>query len=95
MAWWPFGLYRVVGESMSPTFRHGDVLLGVRWYRVAPRQIVVARTDKLVIKRVDQISADGIWLLGDNSLASTDSRNYGWVPRSAIIAHIWFRVARS
>lgn len=86
----PIGLYRVVGDSMLPTYRPGDVLLGYRWRRARVGDVVVARLDLAVIKRVVRIVPDGYWLEGDNADASTDSRSFGAVPavEAVIIAKI-------
>lgn len=90
MKLWPLGLYRVAGDSMAPTYRPGDVLLGWRWGAAQANQIVVANVGRPIIKRVARIDPDGYWLEGDNAAASTDSRNFGAVSRieAVIIAKI-------
>lgn len=72
----------VHGPSMAPTLRHGDAVLVRRGDRlVRPGDVVLARfrsrPDLLVFKRVARREGDGWWLLGDNPLASDDSRSYG------------------
>lgn len=83
----------VAGQSMSPTlnpdptsiwldvvlvsrvsnFSRGDIVL-------LPEPIKEKRTR--IVKRVADITRDGcsVYLLGDNSLHSTDSRQFGHVP---------------
>ena len=85
-----FGLYRVEGDSMLPTYKPGDLLLGRKWF-IDPKvgDIVVARIeDRPVIKRIARVNDDQIVLLGDNPSASTDSRAFGPISRDAIIAAI-------
>jgi nickel-type superoxide dismutase maturation protease len=90
---WPLGLYRVAGESMLPTYRPGDTLLGWRWFRPHAGQVVVAVHDgRPLIKRVAQVDGPHIWLLGDNPDASTDSRHFGAISRPALRARVIARL---
>jgi signal peptidase I len=89
--WFPV---RVEGTSMLPTLHPGD-FLAVR----APRggephkgQIVVIRQGPVeTVKRVTApagaraLDADQLWVEGDNTAASTDSRITGPVARDAIV----------
>ncbi|MBI3983898.1 S26 family signal peptidase [Candidatus Microgenomates bacterium] len=84
----PLILYKVIGSSMSPTHQSQDFLIGWRWFRPKVGKVVVAKTDRLVIKRVMKIDGDRVWLEGDNSIASTDSRHIGWIPREKVKAKI-------
>lgn len=90
----PFGLYLVAGDSMLPTYRAGDLLLGGRWLRPRPGRTVVVIRDRPIIKRVVRREAGGYWVEGDNASASTDSRSFGLVPANAIEAVIIARLAR-
>lgn len=86
---WPFGLYRVSGESMLPTYRSGDALLGLKWFRPRVGQVVVAdRDSRLLIKRLVALDGQYASLQGDNPARSTDSRSYGPLPVSTIKAKI-------
>lgn len=91
------GLYRVDGDSMSPSLIAGDYVITWRLpaRRLRPGQIVVADHPKLgrIIKRIDQTTKDGhIVLSGDNRLASTSSEDIGLLPaqrlRGVVIYHI-------
>jgi len=86
--WVPLGLYRVNGHSMHPAYAPGDTLLGLRWFRPRPGQVVVLHRDRPLIKRIIRISAEGIWVEGDNASASTDSRHFGPVHRSSLEARV-------
>jgi hypothetical protein len=76
---------RIVGPSMQPALPPGTIVLGVRWLRPRPGNIVIARVnDREIIKRVADIGARGVYVLGDNAAHSTDSRSFGWLPSDSI-----------
>lgn len=86
---WPFGLYRVSGDSMLPTYKSGDVLVGKRWGSPRNGSVVVAQFGQPLIKRVIRTEPDGrLWLQGDNNDASTDSRQFGAIDPELIEATI-------
>jgi nickel-type superoxide dismutase maturation protease len=94
MARW-LGVYRVVGSSMEPTYRAGDVLIGSSWRRLKLGRVIVAHTDKPLIKRLTKIEDNKLWLEGDNSQQSTDSRSFGWISRNQLDAVIIGRIKRA
>lgn len=77
----PLPLVRVVGPSMAPTLRGGDVV--VVGYRREPRPndlVLVrwaARPGQLSVKRAVRREPGGWHVEGDNPFASTDSRDLG------------------
>lgn len=81
---------RVVGESMLPGLRPGQLVVGRRFIRhVQPGMVVVVRHNGLEkIKRVMTVEPAGLELRGDNEAASTDSRHFGLVPHSAVVAKV-------
>ena len=97
----------VAERSMTPTLEPGDTLLllpagphGLPWLRGVPRagSIVIAeREGRLDVKRVAAFpggtphAPDALWLLGDNAAASSDSRQGGPVPLSALRGILLFR----
>ena len=88
----------VAGTSMAPTLRPGDRLLVRRWPRrvVTGAMIVVAdprEPRRLVVKRVGEVRAGAVTLLGDNPAASTDSRSWGAVPVAAVRGRVVYRYA--
>jgi nickel-type superoxide dismutase maturation protease len=87
---------QVIGKSMSPRLRPGQLLLAVRFVRrLHPGQVVIIQHDgKEKVKRIERIEDNKIFVIGDNLLASTDSRHFGWLKRREIIGRvIWPRVS--
>src|SRR4051812_35713690 len=91
-----FGRVEGIGDSMTPALESGDRLLLVA---VRPRagDVVAVRDprapERVLVKRVQQITADGVTLLGDNAAASTDSRTFGPVPSQSVEGVAWYRYA--
>jgi nickel-type superoxide dismutase maturation protease len=88
----------VTGPSMAPALRHGDQLLvDVRAVRRPLRagDVVVVRLAErpLSVKRIARIESDGaLWLEGDNSFGSTDSRDLGAVSSDAVFGRVVLRL---
>jgi nickel-type superoxide dismutase maturation protease len=84
-----FIVRRVAGDSMAPTLTQGAIVLAWRPRRLAVGDIVVLRHKGLEkIKRITAIQDEQIFVTGDNLHASTDSRHFGWLPRSTVIAKL-------
>ena len=86
---------RVAGDSMLPAFRPGDRLLigPPAWVRGGT---VVAVEDprspgRLMVKRVHAVGPTWVDVRGDNPQASTDSRQFGLLPRSGLTGRVLFR----
>lgn len=88
---------RVSGPSMQPTYHDGDRLLVWRTRRVRAGQVVVVHDprggDRLWVKRVSALTADGVDIRGDDPAHSTDSRHVGPVPRRLIVGRVVHRYA--
>jgi phage repressor protein C with HTH and peptisase S24 domain len=86
---------RISGESMLPAFRPGRIVIAVPYYKtLRPGDVVIIRHEGLEkIKRVARITQGQVYVTGDNQAYSTDSRLFGWLDRSAIIAKIIWPIA--
>lgn len=84
---------RIRGRSMTPTLEPGQIVVG--WRRpLRSGDIVLARqAGREVVKRIKSIDDNKIYLVGDNSDESQDSRHYGPVDFSDIIGSIMIKLA--
>ncbi len=87
---------RVVGDSMKPTLRDGQIVFAHHVRSFRPGQVVVVQVGtREVIKRISRIENGRVFLQGDNSDQSTDSRDYGSVVDTNIAGTvIWPKVTR-
>src|SRR3954452_859722 len=94
----PLGRVLVEGPSMVPALRHGDQVVVWWGHRPRPRVGSVLLVDLpgergLGIKRLTALEPTGrVWIEGDNPVGSTDSRQFGAVPASAIRGRVVLRV---
>jgi phage repressor protein C with HTH and peptisase S24 domain len=84
-------LRRIVGESMAPTLKANQIVIAIRTKKYKPGQIVIAKqSNREVIKRL-RLAGNGDYLLfGDNSLKSSDSRQYGPIKAKNIMGRVLF-----
>lgn len=77
---------RVEGESMAPTYPQGKIVFAWRFLKPKKGDVVIVKHHRLeLIKRIEQLEGDKVYVLGDNPPESTDSRHYGWLPLSAVL----------
>ena len=79
---------------MLPVLKPGQIVIGMRTRNLSIGHVVIIRHDGIEkIKRIMQVHPDEIYVLGDNPVASTDSRTFGWIPEDSVIAKIiWPRI---
>lgn len=93
----PFMIRKVQGHSMLPVLPPGTLVWGYRWFlRLKPHKVIIAEHGgREIVKRIERVQSDGLFLLGDHAEASTDSRQYGLVDRRAVRAVVvWPRTRR-
>lgn len=77
---------------MEPALYEGDLVVYLRKKPIIGDIVAATVSGREVIKRVIDISTTHFVLAGDNASHSTDSRQYGPVPRSAIIGVVIIRI---
>lgn len=85
--------YKVEGESMLPTFPPGSFILisYIPYLFLKPKTkdiVVIKYRNKLILKRIAKIKAGRFYVEGDNKNKSTDSRAFGWISKSDILATV-------
>ena len=88
---------RVTGDSMFPTLRSGQLVIACGWVPNRVGDVVIIHHDSLdKVKRIERLRADGrVFVVGDNSAHSTDSRMFGWLASEQIVGRvIWPRLPR-
>jgi nickel-type superoxide dismutase maturation protease len=80
---------------MLPTFRDGDIVLVNRLaylFTKPHKGDIVAvkdpRDNKVLVKRIEQIDNKRYFVVGDNKLHSTDSREFGMIGKNLIIGKV-------
>ena len=94
----PLRRIRVRGPSMAPTLRDGDVVVARRGVARSGDVVVVTwpqRPGQLSVKRAVRADGGGWFVVGDNDLASTDSRELGpAVVHGVVLCRMWPRPGR-
>lgn len=91
----PILKYKIEGSSMSPTINNGQLIfvnkLAYLIARPQKHDIIALhdpRDGKILIKRITKINRTKFFVQGDNKIASTDSRVFGWIEKKAIIGKV-------
>lgn len=95
----PLFVFHIRGDSMKPAYKNNENVLVLRYiYRFIPprtNEVVIAkdpRDSKFLIKRITKQHYGKIFLSGDNSSVSTDSRQFGMIQRSDLIGKVICKV---
>ena len=94
-----FPIIQVCGDSMYPTYKDGDIVLGCRIFSIKRGGIYVYHPpagEKYVIKRLTRIInfPNLLFFEGDNSEHSYDSRMYGCISNQDLVAKCIFTIHR-
>lgn len=96
MKYFPIGIVKVIGNSMLPTFKPGRFLFvsPLPYFFMKPKvndTVVIRHNNMEIVKRIKRIESNNSYnIIGDNLTESTDSRVYGPVPKSSILAKVIF-----
>lgn len=85
----PLQIIKVSGSSMEPELHEGDFLLIYKTTKIKINDIIVFREQNMtMVKRVIDINENGIYVIGDHVVASTDSRHFGRIMNSKILGRV-------
>jgi len=90
-------ILKVKGKSMLPFAKNGDFVLVLKFLKAKKGRVVLARDPRdkrLIMKRVESVKRDRIFLLGDNKPGSTDSRHFGPVSKNDILGTVFWVFGR-
>jgi len=90
-----FVIRRVVGKSMVPTLYPGQYVIATNLFnKPVINDVVVIRHNQVdKIKRIKNIQNQKLFLIGDNSRQSVDSRSFGWLSINSVVGRvIWPKV---
>ncbi|MBI4036239.1 nickel-type superoxide dismutase maturation protease [Candidatus Daviesbacteria bacterium] len=86
----PLKRFTASGNSMLPTLKDGQDILVWCWF-VNPKVgdiVVIKHKGKEIVKRIENIQNNTVFVTGDNKQESTDSRNFGAVSRLEIVGKV-------
>ncbi len=89
------GIAIIEGLSMVPTYAPGERVI-VRYgssFGVGD-VVLIAFHDRIDVKRISKIENGLVTIIGDNEAVSIDSRKYGPVQNSQIVAKVIFRLPK-
>ncbi len=88
----PIRVYRVAERSMEPSIAEGSyAVVNCLARRFAPGDVVVLRNPEggsVLIKRIGRIAGGRLFVVGDNSAASRDSRSFGAVKPDSVLGKV-------
>ncbi|HUD05942.1 MAG TPA: S26 family signal peptidase [Candidatus Saccharimonadales bacterium] len=86
---------RVIGKSMLPTLKPGQIIIVSGIYgNLGSDSVVVFNHDNMEkIKRIKDVRRQKMFVVGDNHKLSVDSRSFGWLSKEKVIGKIiWPRI---
>lgn len=75
---------------MSPTLHPGQDVLSINWF-VNPKMgdiVVIKKEGKEMVKRIEKVMGEKVFVVGDNQDESTDSRDFGPVNIDQVIGKV-------
>lgn len=86
----PIMVREVRDHSMVPSLPPKTTIWGLKWFMtVEPGDVIIFKHQgREKIKRVHKVKDDELYVLGDFSEESTDSRDYGWIPLNDVLARV-------
>ncbi len=89
----PVSRFVVHGNSMAPALREGQDILSFNWAYLIKKPkagdiVVIKVNGKEMVKRIQSIFGQNIFVVGDNTKESTDSREFGSITKDSLIGKV-------
>ena len=86
----PIIVRKISGHSMMPVLPPGTYIWGAKYFRNlhAGDTVIFVHENREKVKRIHDIKGKEIYVLGDHPEASKDSRHFGWLPISSVLAKV-------
>lgn len=83
---WPLFVRVISGHSMVPVLPPGTYVWATPWFSQlkAGDVVVFFHNGKEKIKRISDLRDNEMYVLGDHTESSTDSRHFGWIPKDSV-----------
>ncbi len=75
---------------MSPALKEGQDVLSINWF-VDPKVgdiVVIKKSGKELVKRIEKIEGENVYVIGDNESESTDSRHFGPINKNQVVGKV-------
>jgi len=76
---------------MLPQFKPHQIVIAVKFLSLRENDVVIAsdpRNCRYLLKRIQNIEFNRVFLVGDNEKESTDSRVFGWILKKDILGKV-------
>jgi nickel-type superoxide dismutase maturation protease len=85
----PLIFRRVVGDSMQPSLKPGQIVVGLPHKKPNPGQVIIVKHEgRELIKRLQKVNSNKLFITGDNKTQSSDSREFGWISGDSLLATV-------
>lgn len=88
----PVSIYKVRDNSMLPAIHDGDYVIAIGWCGGVRQGDIVVLThptgSMMLVKRVEAVDRDSVYVVGDNTEESVDSRHFGAVKKKALAGKV-------
>ena len=89
----PVSKFTVSGNSMFPTLKKGQEIVSFNWAYLGRKpkkdEIIVIKYQGLeMVKRVEKVEGEQVFVEGDNKEESTDSRDFGSIGLDQVVGKV-------
>ena len=87
----PLMIYRVAERSMEPAIMEGSYVIVNCWpmsMRIGEVVIAMDPYGRIIAKRIKKVNGSKLFLVGDNTRSSIDSRRFGWIGRERVLGKV-------